>query len=510
MQRGIPMHTTNSKAMKDADERAINVLGIPSTLLMTNAAKAVSDTAFDLAKGGKNAVVFCGSGNNGGDGIAAASYLLRRGMNVHCFLVGKREKMTRDAAEMQSRLEELGGRLIDFSPGDGEQQALSVRADVIVDAIFGIGLKRELSDGALAAVRLINSSGVPVVSADIPSGVAADTGQILGDAVHATATVTFTMAKPGHFVEPGCACCGKLLVADIGIPKEIRDEAATRIFAVDQEDVFLPQRPRVSHKGSFGKLLILGGSVGYTGAPAMCAMAAARAGAGLIYLGVPKSIYELTAVRLMEPMTFPLSESDGGLDISALPDILSRLTAADVCAVGCGLGRSKETVELMRSLIRSCPKRMVIDADGLFALGQDEELIKSAQKPPVLTPHEREFFRLGGTLSGDRISDAKSFAQSRNCILVLKGHRTICAFPDGEVYIINCGNPGMAKGGSGDVLTGIIGALLGQMPAKEAVVTACVIHARSGDICAQRLGEYSMLPTDIIEAIPETMKAMTR
>jgi NAD(P)H-hydrate epimerase len=267
----------------------------------------------------------------------------------------------------------------------------------------------------------------------------------------------------------------------------------------------------VSHKGDFGKLLILGGSVGYTGAPILCAQAAARSGAGLIWLGVPEAIYPLTAGRLLEPMPFPLADrGEGRISMSALPDIQERLAGCDVCVVGCGLSRAEEAGELVRAILRSSGKRLLIDADGLFALGGDAQTVRAAKMPPVLTPHAGEFARLGGTLTGDRISDARGFAESRNCVLVLKGHRTICAFPDGEVYIISDGNPGMAKGGSGDVLAGIIGAFLGQFPLKQAVISACAVHAAAGGLCAAQLGEYGMLPQDMIKAIPEITKSMTR
>ena len=505
------MQLTDSKAMRDADEKAIHVLGVPSTLLMTNAAKQLSLAALELMGQNKTAVIFCGSGNNGGDGIGAAVYLLRRGVNIHCILVGERSKMTEDCAEMERRLIELGGTLESFEPEDTKLGELLDGAGVIIDALFGIGLNSELRGKALAAVKLINKSKTPVVAADIASGVEADTGCILGDAVHADVTVTFSMAKIGHFAEPGCVYCGKLRVADIGLPAEVLKNAGSGVFAVGADDVSLPVRPGVSHKGDYGKLLIIGGSVGYTGAPVLCAKAAARSGAGLISLGVPNEIYSITASRLMEPMPFPLADrGNGRISVSALPVIMEKLEQSDVCVLGCGLSRSEEIGELVRLIIGKSAKQLVIDADGLFALGSEAQIIKSAQKPPVLTPHEGEFIRLGGVLTGDRVDDARSFALSRECVLVLKGHRTIIAFPDGEVYIISAGNPGMAKGGSGDVLAGIIGAFLGQLSLKKAVITACAVHALAGDICAKRYGEYAMLPSDIIEAIPEITKTMTR
>jgi len=504
------MQLTNSKAVRDADERAIHVFGLPSTLLMTNAARQVAEAALELMGKNKSAVIFCGSGNNGGDGVGAAIYLLRHGVGIRCFLVGERPKMSEDCAEMERRLLELGGKLEDFNPEDGRIRELSNETGVIIDALFGIGLNSELRGKALAAVGIMNEAKAPVVSADIASGVETDTGRILGDAVRADITVAFSMAKIGHFAEPGCTCCGKLRVVDIGIPSAALADAATDVFAVGAEDVFLSARPKISHKGDYGKLLIIGGSVGYTGAPALCAQAAARSGAGLVSLGVPSEIYEITAGKLYEPMPFPLADDGGRISAKALPVITEKLSNSDVCVIGCGLSRSDDITELVRTIVSSSTKQLVIDADGLFALGDDPQIIKSAQKPPVLTPHEGEFARLGGVLTGDRVSDARSFAKSRECVLVLKGHRTICAFPDEEVYIISAGNPGMAKGGSGDVLAGIIGALLGQLSQKQAVITACAVHALAGDLCAERMGEYSMLPTDIIEVIPEIMKSITR
>ena len=196
--------------------------------------------------------------------------------------------------------------------------------------------------------------------------------------------------------------------------------------------------------------------------------------------------------------------------MAALPVITEKLESCGVCVVGCGLSRAEGAGQIVRAIVAQSQKQLVIDADGLFALGDLPQLIRSAHKPPVLTPHEGEFRRLGGVLTGDRVSDARSFAQSRECVLVLKGHRTVCAFPDGEVYIISAGNPGMAKGGSGDVLAGVIGAFLGQLSLKKAVITACAVHALAGDLCAARLGECSMLPSDIIDAIPEITKSITR
>lgn len=505
------MKLASSRAMRDADNEAIHILGIPSTLLMTNAANRLAETAAEFLGRKKKVVLFCGSGNNGGDGICAAAQLLRRGCDVNCFFTGTREKMTPGCAEMERRLIELGGCLEAFDPDSERQRSTVFESNVIIDAIFGIGLNSPVIGTAKAAVELINSAPSPVISSDIASGVEADTGKILGCAVHANVTVSFSMAKVGHFVEPGGAMCGELRVSDIGIPEDVLRKIHSDIYTAGPEDASLPLRPRSSHKGDYGKLLIIGGSTGLSGAPALCAEAAARSGAGTVSLGVPNEIFPLTASRLWEVMCFPLTDDGNGrLSSISLPVILDKLSLSTACIIGCGLSRSSGLDGIVRKILWESEKRLIIDADGLFALGNDPETIRRAKIPPVLTPHEGEFVRLGGDLSGDRVSGALEFARSRNCVLVLKGHRVICAFPDGEAYIIPFGNPGMAKGGSGDVLAGIIGGLVCQLPLKKAVITACMVHAMAGDLCAGRLGEYSMLPRDIIAAMPEIMQGITK
>lgn len=504
------MKLSDSKLMRNADNVAINVVGIPSTLLMTNAARNLAAKAESMARS-RQAYIFCGSGNNGGDGVGAAIFLMRQGFTVRVLLVGAREKMTPDTLEMERRLGALGGRIELFDPGEAGLAQKLDGTGVIIDAMFGIGLNSALRGKGLEAARMINVSSAPVVAADIASGVDADSGRIMGEAVRADATVTFSMAKPGHFAEPGCTCCGELTVADIGIPREILRTSAASVFAVGREDVQLPRRAEISHKSDYGRLFILGGSVGYTGAPSICAQAAVRSGAGLVYLGVPKAIYGITAVKNTEAMPFPLpDDGDGRLSRDSMAPAAEKLAACDVGVIGCGLGRSPEVTELVCSLAERCGKQLVIDADGLFALSENLHVLGSCSRPAVLTPHEGEFRRLGGELTGDRQADARAFAEKHGCVLVLKGHRTVCAFPDGEVYIINAGNAGMAKGGSGDALAGVLGAMLCQLPLKQAVLTGTWLHARAGDICAEKLGQYAMTAGDIIRALPQAELEITK
>ena len=274
--------------------------------------------------------------------------------------------------------------------------------------------------------------------------------------------------------------------------------------------VRLPRRRPDSHKGDYGKLLIVGGAVGYTGAPTLCARAAVRAGAGLVYLGVPAPIYDITAVKNDEAMPFPLpADEAGGVAAEAAEQVLRRLSGCDVCALGPGMGKGEGTAALVRAVLTSgenCP--LVLDADALNVLQPMLPLLRQYAGCVVLTPHLGEFRRLGGASGGDAAADALRFAQEWGAVTVLKGHRSAVAFPTGEVYITTHGNPGMAKGGSGDTLTGILAALLGQMPPREAVCAAVHLHSLAGDLCAARCGEYAMTATDLIETLPEATKQM--
>ena len=272
----------------------------------------------------------------------------------------------------------------------------------------------------------------------------------------------------------------------------------------------LPRRRRDASKHDFGRLLIVAGSVGYTGAPTLAARAAVRGGAGLVYLGVPEAIYAVTAVKNDEAMPFPLKcGPDGLISPEALPELEERMAKCDVLAVGPGLGRSDGIVELVSGLLRASRVPTVLDADALWAVSRAPEALSEAGCSVVLTPHAREFERLGGDLSAPREEAALRFAREHGCALVLKGRGTVCAFPDGECYVNPTGNPGMARGGSGDVLTGLMGALLCQLPFRKAVCAAVYLHGLAGDMCAAELGEYGMTPTDMIERLPQAMRSVT-
>ena len=460
------------------------------------------------------AAIFCGPGNNGGDGIAAARLLKGMGCSVRAFLVGDRAKMTPDARAMEEKLQIAGGTLEPFDPEDRLQMAWLTTCDVVVDALFGVGLNRPLTGASLAAVQWMNrfcGPHRPVVACDIPSGVHTDTGEILGEAVHAHMTVTFTCPKPGLYLGEGGPCAGEVRVADIGIPFDLTStmiwRKPQRAEAMDGVRCVLPRRPRTAHKGDFGRVFILAGSEGYTGAPVLAARAALRTGAGLVFLGVPREIYPIAAVKCDEAMPFPLPEK---YDM-----ILEKAQGCDVALIGPGLGREPRTEELVRALLADLTIPVVLDADGINALEGHIDVLDKRAAPTILTPHEGEFHRLTGCdlPVRDRLTAARDFARAHRCTLILKGHGTVTAAPDGRAWICGAGNPGMAKGGSGDVLAGMIAALLGQKhlngprgDRSELAAWGVYYHALAGDRCAQELGEYAMTPSDMIEALPAVLK----
>lgn len=508
------MWLATAAQMRELDRVTIEKYGVASITLMENAAKAVAEAV--IACGGENpakrAVLFCGPGNNGGDGIAAARLLMDAGWSVRTVLVGKRYKLTDDAREMERRLEQRGGKLEDFPSGNAEFAAWCLSADVLVDALFGMGLNAPMGGDAIIAVQMMNTCSIPVVSVDIASGVEADTGRVLGVAVDAAMTVALTLAKPGHCVGKGGLHCGKLRVAAIGVPEDLVNRGDYPVRAVDAADVYLPRRAQDAHKGNFGKAYIVGGSMGMSGAPVMAAQAAVRTGAGMVTVGVPYQMWPIAATKLDEAMAQPLpAGKEGMLELGAALTVLERLSQYGVCLIGPGLGHTNAVYAVVRNLLQGTKLPVVLDADGINALeGHIDVLDGRSGLCTILTPHDAEFKRMGGDLSsGDRLQVARDFAVEHSCCLVLKGHRTITAFPDGTAYVNTNGNPGMAKGGSGDVLAGVLVSLLAQgFTPREAAPMAVWFHGRTGDLCADEIGEYGMTPTDIIHKLPLVLRSV--
>ena len=512
------MKLATAAQMRELDRQAIEDRGIPSIDLMERAADGIVQAVLDVLSVSPKkcrAAIFCGTGNNGGDGVAAARKLFLLGARVRVFLVGSYEKLTPDALEETRRLSECGVELERFHREDAAQDAWARQSHVIIDALFGVGLSREIapeSDWA-AAISRINACGVPVVSADIASGVEADSGRVLGCAVKADKTVTFTFKKPGQAVGEGALLAGETVVWDIGIPEELKKAVVSPLQTIEKNFAreALPPRKADGHKGTFGKLLVVGGSVGYTGAPYLTAAAAVRSGCGLVFLGVPRSIWPVEAVKCVSAMPFPLLEKEGKVSVKALREIEEKLAACDVLALGPGLGRGRHTEPLVLELLRRTEKPVVLDADGINALeGHIDVLDARRGRVTILTPHDGEFARVGGDLShGDRIRAARDFAVAHECILVLKGHRTVTATPSGTVLVNTTGNSGLAKGGSGDVLTGMIASLLAQGATPVRAATAGVwMHGRAGDLAAMRMTAYAMTPEDMAAALPEVFSEL--
>lgn len=358
----------------------------------------------------------------------------------------------------------------------------------------------------------MNESKGLVISADIPSGVETDTGRVLGCAVRADKTITFTLPKIGLYVDAGGVLSGRVTVWDIGIPTSLKRDTICPIQTVDQEFAkgAIPKRKPDGHKGTFGKVIVLGGSVGYTGAPYLSAAAAARTGCGLVFLGVPESIWAVEAAKCVSAMPFPLPDKKGVLSIKALQSIIERMDNCDVLAMGPGLGRSEGSARLVREVLQTVTVPVVLDADGINALESHIDILDARRgRVTILTPHDGEFARLGGDVSKGRVEAARRFAMEHGCILVLKGHRTLTATPEGNVLVNTTGNSGLAKGGSGDVLTGIIASLLAQgATAVQAAGGGTYLHGLAGDLAANRLTEYAMDPEDVIAALPETFQIL--
>lgn len=498
------MKIVTSAEMREIDRKAIEVIGIPSLVLMERAGLAVARVIKELYPG-KKIIVLSGTGNNGGDGLVAARELRNSGFNVRVLIAGSRNKMSPDC-RAQHAMAKNTGVPVEFRAGVTQRD---LHGAVVVDAVFGTGLHKPVSGALAAAFERINKSPSPVVSVDIPSGISADTGAVLGAALRAGTTVTFGAPKRGHVMHPGAEYSGKLIVEDIGFPPELFHTVGCSLLCREDMALLVPPRPSYSHKGDFGHVLLLAGSVGKTGAALMAARACLRAGCGLLTMGVPEVLAPLFQVRVTEEMTLPLPETETGcLSSRALEPVLGFLEErGDVLALGPGLGREDDTARLVRGLVRSSASPMVIDADGLFALHGEIDVLKRARAPVVLTPHAGEFARLAGLktreIEADRVESALSFAKRTGAYLILKGAPTVVAEPEGRVFVNSTGGPALAKAGAGDVLTGLVAAFLAQgLSPLESSLLGVYMHGLAGDIAASGLTEHSVLASDVIEAVP--------
>ncbi|MGI6091914.1 MAG: NAD(P)H-hydrate dehydratase [Veillonellaceae bacterium] len=513
------MKTATAAEMRKIDQIAIETFGIPGAVLMENAG---AETARQIAAAlgavdNKMICIFAGKGNNGGDGFVAARHLYNQGAKIKVCLLGTKEVVTGDARLNLDIIIRMGINVIELSDNrDWEKAKIAATfADCLVDALLGTGFTGEVTGEMARVVDIINKSGKLIIAIDIPTGVDADTGQIRGTAVKADYTVALGLAKPGLLIYPGAQYVGKLSVADIGIPFKllVDDSIKQNIVTTGSIKAIVGSREPDAHKGTTGKAIVIAGSQGMTGAAALTATAVVRAGAGLVTLGIAESLHDIMEVKLTEVMTRPLPESVGGIiGRKALPHIEEMAAKSNVLAIGPGLGRNDETMAVVREIIKSAECPLVIDADALNALVGYTDLLNHTKALPVVTPHPGEMARLMGLtvkdVSKDRVGIARQAAGLWGAIVVLKGARTIVAYPDGEVYINTTGNPGMATGGTGDVLTGVIAGLIAQgLTTHAAAVAGVHIHGLAGDIAAAG-GTIGLIASDVVAAMPAAISGI--
>ena len=504
--------------IRECDRITIEDLGLPGLVLMENASRAAAVEAIRMLDDNpldKRVRIFCGKGNNGGDGFAIARHLRNGGAEIELFLTGAVKDLRGDALFNCELYKKLGGRVNEVNPEIGFRLGRK-KPDLVIDALLGTGFMGPVLGLYAEAIDIINSTDVQVLAVDIPSGVEADTGFVTGSAVIATRTITFGLLKAGLLLPPGRECSGQLVVADIGIPPQFVRKQRIRQYIVGRGDVAecFPERHPTDHKGKAGHVFILAGSPGLTGAAALAAEASMRTGAGLTVVGTPVSLNPVLESKLTEAMTLPLPENRNGcLCEEAYSACRDRIEWADVLVFGPGVGRDPDTVGLLAKVLEKLDKPLVVDADGLTLLADNPELLGKLSRKCVLTPHPGEFSRLTGLSTGaigaDRIGTARKWAKKHGVTLVLKGSPSLTALPDGQVIINSTGNAGLATGGSGDVLTGIIAALIAQgLDATAAAWAGCWLHGAAGETAAAELSQHGMIAGDIIEFLPKVLREL--
>jgi NAD(P)H-hydrate epimerase len=515
------MRVLTSVQMREADRRTIEEVGVPSAVLMENAGRQVAAamlSAFDDLDAMRVAVL-CGRGNNGGDGFVLARVLAARGIDVGVYLVGRADEVAGDARTNLIILQRLGLDVVEV--GDVPAWELHgtdvLGADVVVDALFGTGLRAPLEGLVQTIVDDVNSSSRPVVAIDLPSGLSADTADVTGPSMDATLTVTLGAPKLPLVLPPGEIRAGTMVVADIGIPQAVIDTVdGPWIDVLTREgmrELVEPRSPE-SHKGDYGRVLLVAGSPGKTGAAALAALAALRSGAGLVTVAAPASSVPAIAAHGAEFMTLPLEEMADGTIAEAASDLLLAFDA-DVIAVGPGLGRSASVSALVHALVARSGVPLVLDADALYAFaGEADRLVAREGLDIIVTPHAGEMARLVGRTSDEvqarRLEIAREFAAAHRVHVILKGHRTIVASPEGRTSINPTGNAGMATAGAGDVLTGMIAAWLGQLLDAEAATRLAVfLHGLAGDLAEADEGEVALIAGDILAHLGDAVLDLT-
>jgi NAD(P)H-hydrate epimerase len=509
------MIIVTAKEMQQMDRLTIESYGIPGRILMENAGRGAVRFMLEELPDLQNwkVGVLAGSGNNGGDGFVMARYLSQKKISVTVYLLTGAKKIKGDAKANFDLLAPLNIPIVEM-PGlefFRKYKSAMHRQDVWIDAILGTGLNSDVRGYLKEVIEFINGLQKPVFAVDIPSGINSDTGQICGTSIQAIATATFGFAKAGHVIFPGAQHTGDLEIVDIGIPEFISQSVGPHQYLLTEERITasLQQRNPDAHKGRAGHLLVISGSPGKTGAAAMTATSAMRSGAGLVTLGIPESLNPVLEAKVTEVMTYALPEThDGMLDVSGTEAVLRLLSGKNCLAIGPGIGTAPETEELFFNTLTKSRAPLVIDADGLNLLARQPGILKLVRVPVVLTPHPGEMARLCKmsvkAVQEDRIACARRFSKLYGITVVLKGARTIISHPDGTVFINITGNAGMASGGMGDVLTGLIAGFVvqGYSPAVSAHM-GVYLHGAAADSLADQTGPIGYLATDVMEQIPK-------
>ena len=531
------MYLVTAAQMRELDRLTIEDYGTPGHVLMERAGAGATEALLasfpqvqerrtTREQSSPPVVVIAGKGNNGGDGFVMARLLKKKGIGCEVVLTAKRADVKGDARRNLLAFVRMRGRVSEVTQLDqlAAVQKKLTQASLIVDALLGTGLNAPVRGLPAALIELMNTSGVPILAVDVPSGLDADRGIPLGTAVQAAVTTSFAYPKVGQAIYPGVQLGGRLMVIDIGIAAEAVATVDPHIQLLNKEMIgalIQPRQPE-THKGSFGHLFVLAGARGKSGAALLAASAALRTGTGLVTLGGPQSLLPIFASTLLEAMTVPLPERpDGSLRLApqALRHVLQDRTAI---TFGPGIGVSADTIKLTRWLLKYTDKPLLIDADGLNCVATDPNMLRDASSSTspispasaiVLTPHPGEMARLTKTsiveVQANRLEMALTFAMQYDCYVVLKGARTVIAAPDGWTWINPTGNPGMASGGMGDVLAGVIGGLLAQgYPPREACQLGVFLHGTAGDLAAQEVGEIGMLARDVIERLPSGLRIL--
>ncbi len=515
------MRLVKSFEMREMDRLTIQDLGIPGAVLMENAARGATRIFMDHFEPSRDAhvVILCGSGNNGGDGYVMARYIKEAGVAVTVILLSELKKISGDARTNLDVIQRLNIEVLEIPDAKKWVKGRRVvrACDAIIDGILGTGLNSPVRGFYRKVIEEVNALSKPVMSIDIPSGLNADTGQIMGVAMKADLTVTFGFPKIGQLVFPGAEVVGRLTRVNIGIPESIGRQVPenARISEPDDFHLLFDAEGQDVHKGSRGHLLVLAGSTGKTGAATLTALGALRAGAGLVTLGVPKTLNSILETKLTEAMTVPLPETpEGSLSLKAEEKINMLMEGKTALALGPGLSTHPETATLVRNIVKTCRVPMVIDADGLNALPENLAVLADCKGETILTPHPGEMGRLTGQkisdIQNDRVGAARRFVEEHGCHLILKGARTLIAAPGGPIYVNPTGNPALSSGGSGDVLTGLVGGFLARRwPMKEAGIAAAYLHGLAADYLSEDMGQAGVLAGELLDVFPELMRALS-